>query len=94
MICKLHLSNYKAHSDTSLNLSNLTILTGLNGMGKSSIIQSLLLLRQSFLQNKDFEEGLILNGDLVEIGTGQDAICSTAETNDFGFRFSCTEKNY
>lgn len=91
MITKLHLSNYKTHSDTSLDLSNLTILTGLNGMGKSSILQSLLLLRQSFFQNKDFEEGLVLNGDLVEIGTGQDAVCSTAETNDFGFSLAFTE---
>jgi predicted ATPase len=85
MITKLQLRNYKTHQDTTLNLANLTILTGLNGMGKSSIIQSLLLLRQSFFQNKEFKEGLILNGDLVEIGTGQDAVCSTAENDEFGF---------
>lgn len=88
MITKLFLHNYKAHANTSLDLSNLTILTGLNGMGKSSIIQSLLLLRQSFFQNKDFEEGLVLNGDLVEIGTGQDAFCATAPNNEFGFLLS------
>ncbi len=88
MITKLQLKNYKSHGDTNLELANLTLLTGLNGMGKSSVIQALLLLRQSFFQNRQFEEGLVLNGDLVEIGTGQDAVSSFAESDEFGFSLS------
>ncbi|MBF0564777.1 MAG: AAA family ATPase [Nitrospirae bacterium] len=36
MITSLHIKNFKSHEDTELNLSNINILTGLNGMGKSS----------------------------------------------------------
>ena len=34
----------------------LTMLAGLNGMGKSSVLQSLLLLRQSFQQQRTGNE--------------------------------------
>ena len=51
MITQLNLSNFKSHKDTRLDLGNLTVLTGVNGCGKTSVIQALLLLRQSFLKN-------------------------------------------
>lgn len=51
MINKLEISNFKLHDHTKIEVGGLTIFTGMNGMGKSSIIQSLLLLRQSFFMN-------------------------------------------
>ncbi|MFD1910383.1 AAA family ATPase [Paenibacillus rhizoplanae] len=45
---KIHLQNIKCFQDQEIILAPLTLLTGLNGAGKSTIIQSLLLLRQSF----------------------------------------------
>ena len=47
MITQLNLSNFKSHKDTRLELGNLTVLTGVNGCGKTSVIQALLLLRQT-----------------------------------------------
>ena len=47
MITNLLLHNFKSHKKTDLRFSNLTVLTGINSAGKSSVIQSLLLLRQS-----------------------------------------------
>ncbi len=73
MITHLTLKNFKFHKQADLPLANLNILTGLNGMGKSSVIQSLLLLRQSYLKNNALSKGLLLNGDLINIGTGKDA---------------------
>lgn len=73
MINHLTLKNFKIHKQADLPLANLNILTGLNGMGKSSVIQSLLLLRQSYLKNNALAKGLLLNGDLVSIGVGKDA---------------------
>jgi predicted ATPase len=77
MYSRLQLKNFKAFQELDLELRPLTLLSGMNGMGKSSVLQSLLLLRQSYLQRGDIlsENGqlkLILNGDLVELGTGQD----------------------
>ena len=48
MIKKLHLKNFKSHRDTCLEIRPLTIISGVNNIGKSSVLQSLLLLRQSF----------------------------------------------
>jgi predicted ATPase len=47
MICNLFIKNFKSLKTVYLKLSNLNLLTGLNGSGKSSVIQALLLLRQS-----------------------------------------------
>ncbi len=48
MINRIHLKNFKIFEDEPFDLAPLTLFTGINGMGKSSIIQSLLLLKQSF----------------------------------------------
>ncbi|MCP3775842.1 DUF3696 domain-containing protein [Paenibacillus sp. MZ04-78.2] len=79
MITKMHLQNIKCFQNQEINLKPLTLLTGLNGAGKSTVIQSLLLLRQSFLQGTIFNEGLSLNGDLLYVGTGQDLLNENAE---------------
>ena len=63
----------------SFSLKPLTLLAGLNSTGKSSLLQSLLLLRQSFQQNLLDNVGLALNGDLVSIGTSQDALFKRAK---------------
>jgi predicted ATPase len=44
MMTQLSLKNFKSHRTTRLSLSNLNILTGMNGTGKSSVFQALLLL--------------------------------------------------
>lgn len=41
------INNFKSLKDVSITLSNLTLVTGINSSGKSSFIQSLLLLKQN-----------------------------------------------
>lgn len=53
-------------------------LCGHNGVGKSAVIQSLLLLRQTFQKNILYE-GLDLNKPLCEIGTAQDLFYQYAQ---------------
>ena len=48
MIQRIEASNFKCFKDISLEMSNLNLLSGINSMGKSTIIQMLLLLRQSY----------------------------------------------
>jgi len=91
MITKVKINNFKSHLDTAVQLSNLNILAGVNGMGKSSFIQALLLLRQSFAKNQLY--GLeLMNGDLCKIGSIQDAIALSAEENSI--RFCIADSSY
>ena len=62
MIKRYNIHNFKNHADTSLELGGLTILTGINGMGKSSVFQSMLILRESF-QKRPSMRTLFLDGD-------------------------------
>lgn len=74
MIQRVRILNFKCFGDCSIEFGELTLLTGLNGMGKSSVLQSLLLLRQSHHQGLLSTSGLALNGDLVRLGTGKDVL--------------------
>ena len=80
MITKLKVANFKSHKNTELNSGNLTVLTGINSSGKTSILQALLLLRQSFKKGR-LNSGLDLNEPLCEIGFGEDALFRHATDN-------------
>lgn len=71
--------------DIDFQLGNLTLVAGLNCTGKSSFIQALLLLRQSFEQGILSRDGLLLNGKYTDIGIGKDALCIDAEEDGFFF---------
>lgn len=81
MIKNISIKNFKSIEDLNLKFSNLTVLSGLNGMGKSSVIQVLLLLKQSYSKGV-FHEGLSLNGDLANLGTVKDALYEFAKTEE------------
>lgn len=70
---KINLKNFKCFEDTEFELGGLNLLTGLNGMGKSTVLQSLLLLRQNF-ELKSLDERLALNGSLVQLGNSHDIL--------------------
>lgn len=53
-------------------------------MGKSTVLQSLLLLRQSFLQGLLPSTGLALNGELASVGTARDALYRGAQQDVIG----------
>lgn len=82
MIHSLRLVNFKPFENQFLEVKPLTLLSGLNSTGKSSVLQSLLLLRQSYQQGLLPETGLALNGELVRIGTAQDALFEGAGKED------------
>src|SRR5690554_22082 len=79
MISNLYIKNFKILKDVDLSLSNLNVISGKNSVGKSSLIQALLLLRQSFEKGTLIDSGLLLQGDFVKIGKGRDAFTRDAE---------------
>jgi predicted ATPase len=80
----LRLTNFKCFASERIDLRPLTLLTGLNGAGKSTVLQSLLLLRQNVLRSMLPAKGLALNGELVNLGTAQNVLYRGASTDDVG----------
>lgn len=90
MIDRIELENFKCFKHTKLDLKTLNLFSGINGMGKSTVIQSLLLLKQSFEQDY-LPNRISLNGNYVNIGTGQDLLYENAENDDI--RISIFDKS-
>jgi len=90
MINSIHIKNFKSHADTFMEMSNVNILTGINGIGKSSIIQAFLLLRQSHRKNL-LNRGLDLNGELCSIGSVEDCIYQDATSDNVDFTVQLNE---
>lgn len=69
MLTKIELQNFKCFKEmTAFPLGKLTLLTGINGRGKSTLLQSLILMRQSIEYNEQTTQ-LILNGNCLKLGT-------------------------
>lgn len=85
MIRQLRLQEFKCFGDQKLPMADLTLLAGANAAGKSTVIQSLLLLRQSHLRRTLVGGELLLNGPLVNVGTALDAVNERAETDNIIF---------
>lgn len=73
MIHQLEIKNFKCFEILRLPLSALTLLAGTNASGKSSLLQSLVLLHQTIREN-EWSPRLILNGDQLKLGTVQDVV--------------------
>ncbi len=106
MLTHLKLDNFKIWRSTGpLRLAPLTLLLGTNSSGKSSLIQSLLLIRQTV---KGDDPNLDLNlgnpdnvsnkPDSVTLGQFQDVLCRSASAspstpaNQFGIEFRWADK--
>ncbi len=93
MICNLQLKNFKCFGQLDIDLKNVTVFTGVNGMGKSTVIQSLLLLAQSRLRAQD-KRGLYLNGTYVELGNAQDVVFDKAIDEEIEITYTTSDGNH
>ncbi len=90
MIKNIEIRNFKSIKKKHFQLKNLNILLGLNGQGKSSFIQFLLLLRQSNLTGGQ----LNLSGNYTNIGNTKDAIYQYHNGESLGFDIQFDEGAY
>ncbi|MCY4060302.1 MAG: AAA family ATPase [Gammaproteobacteria bacterium] len=79
MLRRIGLTNFKCFDVLDLQCAPLNLLCGLNGMGKSSVIQALLVLRQSFESGELTAGHLVLGGALIDLGAGSDVLFEDAE---------------
>lgn len=94
MINYFQIENFKSLRMVSLPLRRLNLVFGMNGMGKSSVMQALLLLRQSYWENKKANlNRLHVNGDLVKLGSVRDVYCQSAEEEYIRFFLKYSDGN-
>lgn len=82
----LTINNFKCFDHLEVSFPSLTVLVGANGMGKSTVVQSLLLMRSVKENDNDF---IKLNGPYgLALGTNESVLCQTSKSNriDFAIR--------
>ena len=73
MLTRLDLCFFKCFERLRLPLAPLTLLTGLNASGKSSVLQALVLLHQT-MREQEWTTRLALNGAGVRLGAMPDVV--------------------
>ena len=68
MLSMVELHSFKCFEQLSLPIAPLTLLTGFNASGKSSVLQALALLHQTMTEY-EWSTRLMLNGSSVRLGT-------------------------
>ena len=91
MLNRLKLENFKAWREVDLELGKVTGLFGTNSSGKSSLLQLLLLLKQT---HNATDRGLVLDlggpADIVNLGTFKDAVHLHDESQRIGWLLEWT----
>ena len=90
MIKELQIQNFKCFQQSiPFEFSKLNLLTGINGRGKSSLLQTFLVLSQSASRNPDLRK-LVINDELLNLGNFDDIKNSDTprgENIHFNFKF-------
>ncbi len=73
MLEQLELRHFKCFEKLDLPLAPLTLLSGPNASGKSSVLQALVLLHQT-IREHEWSIRLMLNGGSVQLGTVLDVV--------------------
>lgn len=92
MISDLKIKNFKCYTDKNICLNRLTILSGSNASGKSSIIQSLLLLKRAYTNadKRQLETNDIFG---LNLGLPENIIAKEHDENKM-FISCCINKKY
>lgn len=89
MITKWKVFNFKSiREETELDLGPLTIFAGANSSGKSTFIQSILLVAQT-LAHKVSSRSVVLNGALTSLGQFDDLKSNGSESDQITIKCTC-----
>ena len=73
MVTRIDLTHFKCFDLLKLPLRRLTLLSGANASGKSSVLQALVLLHQT-MREYPWSDRLLLNGGAIRLGTVADVV--------------------
>ncbi|PDY15108.1 hypothetical protein COJ87_14785 [Bacillus cereus] len=92
LISKLNIENYKCWVNQEVHFSPLTILAGGNAVGKSSIVQSLLLMKKAY---DNVHNGEVLSSDVngINLGFPKDIISREKTSEQISFRSTLDNGN-
>lgn len=85
MLTRIDLHHFKCFELLRLPLAPLTLLTGLNASGKSSVLQAFALLSQT-MREHEWSTRLVLNGRAVSLGATPDVVDEENSNNSFAIR--------
>ena len=91
MLKRLELENFKIWREAQIDFGQITGLFGTNSSGKSSLIQFLLLLKQT-KESTDQTASFDLNGRFVNLGVAKDAIHDHDEKKRLCFRLDLEQE--
>jgi len=86
---KLALENFKSHTSGEIDFGKITVLIGQNNAGKSSILQSLILLAQSTKQN---QRQLVTKNNIIDLGEYADIVSLGDEKKSISITIQGREK--
>ena len=94
MLTEIRVKNFKCFKDEiQIPVGHINLFTGINGRGKSTALQALLLMRQSPEHSRTTNQ-LILNGSCIELGNFDDIKNSeTPRKQDIEFAFKFHQDN-
>ena len=90
LVDRLSLKDFKCFEEVDIEFGKITLLTGANSSGKSSLIYALL----GIMQSRHFPEFFALNGKLVNMGGFEDVIRKGSNTKKFEISFGADLKKY
>ena len=89
MITKWKIFNFKSiQKETELDFAPLTIFAGANSSGKSTVLQSILLISQT-LAHKISSRSVVLNGSLLQLGQFDDLRSIDGDADQIAIGWEC-----
>ena len=87
MLKEFQITNFKAFAEhANIPIKPITLIFGANSSGKSSILQSLLMLKQTLDEAERSEQSLVSEGELVKLGGYPDFIHRHDIRRSFSFK--------
>ena len=93
MITQLDLHTFKCFKELQLPLAPLTLLSGSNASGKSTVLQSLVLLHQT-IRDHEWTNRLYLNGNTLSLGSVLDVVDKINSRDSFRITLQHTNESY
>ena len=93
MLQSIEVAGFKCFDSKNFSLTPITILAGMNGAGKTSLLHAMALMHQTICETNTFDT-LILNGQVVSLGRVGDILNKLKGRITINFNFEIDGKLY